>query len=170
MVSHGFGAGHRNSGVRLALILGGCGGRLVFCGRIIRLGRVNLAAESPCELLQFSLMSNSSRWRSVNRFAFQRPDLQGDVLPISPSLAHRYLLKAACVTIRDYFQNLDAEVAERHRHRAAACLPLRILSSPGHAPALRICFRVPDAVGDPDAGETRDSLFVPHQRSIKIRV
>ena len=115
-------------------------------------------------------LPNSSRWRPVNRFAFQRPDLQGDVLPISPSLAHRYFLKVACVSIRDYFQNLDAKVAERHRDRAAACLPLRILSSPGHAPALRIRFRMPDAVGDPDADERRDSLFVPHQRSIIIRI
>ena len=52
---------------RFAPIPGGWGGRLVLRGRIIRLGRVNLAAESLCERLQFSLMPNSDGWWPVNR-------------------------------------------------------------------------------------------------------
>jgi hypothetical protein len=140
----------------------------IYLWRRLCSSRIELRPKSPRKDLQLFFASNPSRWRPVDRFHPQRPDLQGDVLPISPSLAHRYLLEASCVSIWIHLQNLDAQLAERHRNRATARLPLRVLSSTGHAPARRIRFRMSEAVGDPDAHERRDSLFVPHQRSIII--
>ncbi len=75
----------------------------------------------------------------------------------------RRLVSPSGFTFRTWMPSLPNAIVT-----APPGLPLRVLSSTGHAPARRIGFRMSDAVGDPDADKRRDSLFVPHQRSIII--